>query len=176
MNKKQKIIITFLLLLFLCTIIVKLYKHKIHNQQVGKDTNAATVVSVHSIYNTKLQVGKQHISVEVADTPSKQTKGLSGKKELKDGTGMIFPYSPPRRVSFWMPDMNFPIDIIYIKDNTIFQIYHNVPNHPSDFPKEKLPSYPSSGPVDLVLEVPAMWCQNNQIQEGSQVHILTDNN
>lgn len=179
MSKKQKTFIIALIssaisILFFITLVKSKYSYD--QVQLGQSLTNIPNTTSNTIYNTKLQVGKQYIFVEVADTPAKQKKGLSGKKELKDGTGMIFPYDPPRYVSFWMPDMNFPIDIVYIKDSTIFQIYHNVPNHPSDFPKEKLPSYRSNRPVDLVLEVPAGWCQTHQIQEGSRVHILTDNN
>jgi uncharacterized membrane protein (UPF0127 family) len=41
-------------------------------------------------------------------------KGLAVKNELRDNESMLFVYEEPSKQSFWMKDMRFPIDIIWI--------------------------------------------------------------
>ena len=44
-------------------------------------------------------------------------KGLSIKNTLNESEGMLFPFDTPGEYSFWMKDMKFPIDIIWIDSN-----------------------------------------------------------
>ena len=53
-------------------------------------------------------------SVEVADTPEAQARGLMFRTDLGDNEGMIFPYDGTRAQSFWMKNTPLPLDIIYI--------------------------------------------------------------
>lgn len=90
------------------------------------------------------------ITVEVAKTEAERQKGLSGRPTLAEGRGMIFFFEHPGRHGFWMPDMRFPIDIVWI--NSDWSIV--------DMAEWVLPeSYPSIFVPDTdaqyVLEVPA---------------------
>ena len=63
------------------------------------------------------------IITEVAFSPEEKAKGLSGRKDLPDGKGMLFYYSDSRPTAFWMKGMLFAIDIIWIgEDCTILDI------------------------------------------------------
>jgi len=55
--------------------------------------------------------------VECAVTPAALTKGLSGRKSLTSGTGMLFIFSKLKNQSIWMPGMNFPIDVVWLDEN-----------------------------------------------------------
>ena len=55
--------------------------------------------------------------VEVADTLNEREKGLSGKQSLEINKGMLFIFEKETLSGFWMKDMNFPIDIIWIDKN-----------------------------------------------------------
>lgn len=122
-------------------------------------------------YTHKVTIKNADIWVEIADTPEKMTKGLSGRQSLAQSSGMLFIYPSPTITSFWMPDMNFPIDIIFIKGGQIVKIYPNVPSYPSNYPKEKLPLYPSEEPIDMVLETVAGWAVKNNIKIGDEIFI-----
>ena len=50
---------------------------------------------------------------ELADEPAEQSRGLMFRKELADTHGMLFVYTPPRRVAFWMRNTLIPLDMIY---------------------------------------------------------------
>lgn len=64
--------------------------------------------------------------VEIADTMLKRAKGLSGRAKLEENKGMLFLFTKPGKYTFWMAEMNFPIDIIWINENTIVDISKNV--------------------------------------------------
>jgi len=122
-----------------------------------------------SLYKSDIpavKIGRSKIIVEIADTPEEQTLGLSGRKNLNDGFGMLFPYDSPSAVTFWMKDMLIPIDIIYIKDNKVIMLYENVQPEPG-IPTNQLKRYPSTQAINYVLEVPANWSKKNGIGIGS---------
>ena len=86
-------------------------------------------------------------SVEVADTPEAQARGLMFRTDLGDNEGMIFPYDGTRAQSFWMKNTSLPLDIIYIgPDRRISNIAAETEPYSLD------PVY-SVGPVLGVLEL-----------------------
>ncbi|MBU4141500.1 DUF192 domain-containing protein, partial [Patescibacteria group bacterium] len=62
----------------------------------------------------EIKIGGKIIKVEIADMPEKQAKGLSGRKFLAENHGMLFVFTSPDHYSFWMKDMNFSLDFIWI--------------------------------------------------------------
>ena len=86
-------------------------------------------------------------SVEVADTPEAQARGLMFRTDLGDNEGLIFPYDGTRAQSFWMKNTPLPLDIIYIgPDRRISNIAAETEPYSLD------PVY-SVGPVLGVLEL-----------------------
>ena len=105
-----------------------------------------------SPYFTTITVGEQNLTVEIAKTARQQESGLSGRDSLKDDYGMLFVFDQPTIPSFWMKDMRFPIDIIWIgADGSIAGIEHDV--QPDTYPKKFSPA----SPIMRVLEVNAGW-------------------
>ena len=62
----------------------------------------------------QIQIGSQTFTVEVAASASERERGLSGRALLKPGTGLWFVFLAPDRYGFWMRDMRFPIDLIWV--------------------------------------------------------------
>ena len=76
-----------------------------------------------------VKVGDVDIPVELALDP---VKGLSGRGSMNPGTGMLF--SMPNACNFWMKDMKFPLDIIWINDKReVVDISENLPVPTSSF-------------------------------------------
>ncbi len=117
-----------------------------------------------------IEVNGISLEVEIANTPEKQMQGLSGRGELKEGAGMLFPYAPPQEVTFWMKDMLIPIDMIFIMDSKVVTLYEHVKPEPN-IPQNQLKHYSSVLPIDYVLEVPAGWSQKNGVTVGSSTDI-----
>ena len=114
-----------------------------------------------------IQINDKKIEVELAQTPEQQIQGLSDRRKLGDDKGMLFLFTDYKLRSFWMKDMRFAIDIIWIKDNKIADITANVapPKNKGDYlkiyqPKEK---------VDKVLEVNAGFVEGNNVKIGDAV-------
>ena len=66
----------------------------------------------------QIQIGGQTFVVEVAASPSERERGLSGRALLKPGTGLWFVFPAPDRYGFWMRDMLFPIDLIWVSPDS----------------------------------------------------------
>lgn len=131
-----------------------------------------TVAASPTIPKPYLILNNATLNLEIADTPQKQKLGLSGHSPLAENQAMLFPYSPPTQVVFWMKDMTFAIDIIYIANGKIVQIYPNVPFPPRDTAPEQLERYPSNQPIDYVLETTAGWSQRHKINVGDTVNFF----
>jgi len=110
--------------------------------------------------------GDLEVRVKVAATFSTREKGLSGHDPLADGQGMYFIFDEPGEFSFWMKDMLFPIDIIWIEDGQIADMTVNVPVPVKGQP---LPTYSPRVPVSRVLEVPAGFAREHGLRLGLPV-------
>jgi len=99
----------------------------------------------------RVSVGMHVVEAEVADTPARKTRGLSGRTRLAEGQGLLFPYAYEDLHGFWMFDMHFDIDIVWIRGDRIVDVTHGAVHDPPG----ELPIYRPSEPADLVLEVPA---------------------
>ena len=112
-----------------------------------------------------LTINNQTIKLEIAKSQKEITKGLSGRKELKKDKGMLFIFPDYQIRNFWMKDMLFLIDIIWILDNKIIGIEKNVPLS-TDVP---LPIYQSPQAINYVLEVTAGFSDKNNIKINDPV-------
>ncbi len=61
-----------------------------------------------------VEVGNTVFSVDIASTPEEKRIGLSGREGLAPASGMLFLYASGRPYQFWMKDMLFAIDIVWI--------------------------------------------------------------
>lgn len=106
-------------------------------------------------------------NIEIADTQEKRRQGLSGREGLDNNEGMLFIFDQPGIYGFWMKDMNFPIDIVWLDENlTVIGISEKLP--PESYPQT---FYPPSK-TTYVLEINAEEAEKNRISSGSKA-ILT---
>jgi len=115
----------------------------------------------------KIKINDVSVEVYMADDQEEQGNGLSRWEKLDKDKGMLFIYKEPREVSFWMKEMKFPIDIIWINGGKVVGIEHSVP--PPASPEETLKLYPSAGHIEYVLEVNGGFCKEKNISVGSSV-------
>ncbi len=109
------------------------------------------------------------ITAIVAQTEKDRQIGLSNRKSLEKNQGMLFIFDKPDIYPFWMKNMLFPIDIVFIKDSTIVTIYKNV-QPPNNF-NENLKLYTPTAPINRVLELPANEVDSLGVKEGSTLSI-----
>lgn len=113
-----------------------------------------------------ITINGQTVTVEIADTEELRAKGLSGHAPLNEGQGMLFVFPDKTPRTFWMKDMRFGLDIIWIEDSTITKISSNIPPEGSE-PKSL---YRADAPVNFVLEVPAGWAIKHNIKAGDKIN------
>ena len=107
--------------------------------------------------------GVQVFSVEMATTEEEKTTGLMYRKELADGKGMLFDFSPEQQISMWMKNTYISLDMIFIRaDGRILRIAEN-----TEPLSTKIIS--SGGLAKGVLEVIAGTAQKYGIQPGDRV-------
>lgn len=112
----------------------------------------------------QVNIGDAAFDVEIVDTFLSRAKGLSGRLALPRGKGMLFVFPDTQVQNFWMKDMHFPIDIVWIYGNHVVGITENIP--PSDATGLPLPLYVSPVAVDKVLEIGAGESARNEIMIG----------
>ncbi len=107
--------------------------------------------------------------VDLAVSSKEKELGLGKRLTLPADHGMLFVYDHKERYSYWMKDMHFPIDILWLEDKNIVDIRKNVPAPAT--PEEKLPLYNPILPVNTVLELPAGTSDKFGIVVGDKVEI-----
>ena len=107
--------------------------------------------------------GVHVFSVEMATTDAEREKGLMYRKELPDGKGMLFDFSPEQQISMWMKNTFIPLDMIFIRaDGRILRIAENTE-------PQSLNIISSGGLAKGVLEVIAGTAQKYGIAPGDRV-------
>ncbi len=102
------------------------------------------------------------IRAEVADTAQQRSKGLSGRRGLEPGYGMIYTYEEPSRPKLSEKGTDFPLSVAFLKaDGTIAGIRRTAPNDPTVFQPEE--------PVSYVLEVREGWFEDRGLGPGHRL-------
>ncbi|MFT5695517.1 MAG: uncharacterized membrane protein (UPF0127 family) [Myxococcota bacterium] len=114
-----------------------------------------------------ITIRNNRVTLAITSTPAEQIKGLGQLDSLPWGHGMLFEYAAPRFPGFWMKDMRFDIDIIWLREGRIVDISHRVP-HAKDGPG---PTLRPSELTDTVLEVPAGYAQANGWRVGDRAEL-----
>lgn len=120
----------------------------------------------------KLKVGKQEYEVEVVKDIISQARGLSGRKSLDSGAGMLFIFSDSSTRAFWMKDMNFPIDIVWIREGRVVGFVQDAPIPIKNSANLVPPTFYSNEPADMVLEVPAGTVKKDGIILGDTIELI----
>jgi len=131
-----------------------------------------TAVETNVYKKKEIKIGDKSMLVEVVDTPEARNNGLSGRDGLEGNQGMLFVFEVQDiNPGFWMKDMKFPIDIIWINDGKVSQISKEVPAPEPDTPDRSLPIYTPKSEIDYVLEVSAGFSDKNGISVGDAVEL-----
>ena len=113
-------------------------------------------------------IGMNCWQMRIADTPQLRSKGLMFENSMPIEQGMIFYFENERFPQFWMKDMQFPLDILFVnKDNIITYMVKYVP----PCRKEPCDLYRSTRKADKVIEINAGLSDKLNIHVGDSVLI-----
>lgn len=98
-----------------------------------------------------LKISQCIFEIEEAKTDQQKAKGLSGRDKLNKKTGMLFIFHDPGIYTFWMNEMKFNLDFVWILDNKVVDIDENVP----PFEGDDITRFSPTSVVDKILEINA---------------------
>ena len=114
--------------------------------------------------STTIRTTKGNIRAFIADTPERMQKGLGDRLSLPPNQGMLFVFAEDSMEGFWMKDMHFAIDIIWIdKSKKVVAVNSNVA--PSTYPA----IFASPKPVRYVLELNAGFAKKFALATGTLI-------
>ena len=149
--------ISYLILITLFVLVCTLFGLTITSCKSSK--LQTKTITIHRSDSTTITV-----DAELAITPDERTHGFMERKNIPDGTGMLFIFEGDQILSFWMKNTPHPLSIAYIDSRgKIRNIYDMTPF--------SLESITSTVSVRYALEVPQGWYKKNCITEGDTVLI-----
>ncbi len=120
-----------------------------------------------------VSIGDATYSVDLAISPEERQQGLSGREHMAPGEGMLFVFEEERQLNFWMKEMHFPLDIIWIDAQCrLVEVAANVPTPPPNADNAEIPRVQSPSPARYVLELNAGEAAHNGLQPGDPVQFL----
>lgn len=117
-----------------------------------------------------VELGTKTLQVEVVTTAASITQGLSGRPTL-GSDGMLFILPSPSVPQFWMKEMLFDLDLVWIHDDQVIAITPNVPHPAPGTNLQELPLYSPPGLVDKVLEIEAGKAVEWEITPGARLQV-----
>ena len=113
----------------------------------------------------RLGVGKQAIEVEIAATHEARSRGLMFRRALAPGTGMLFVFPRPRRLSFWMRNTAIPLDIGFFDGAGLLREIHSLQ------PFDETPVSSHGANLQFALEVNRGWFAAHGIDRGARLDL-----
>jgi hypothetical protein len=117
--------------------------------------------------SARFNVADQTIQLEVARTPEQQSMGLMYRPKLEANRGMLFPFNPARRVTFWMKNVVIDLDMVFLHNGKVVAIANRVPPCKTD----PCPVYGPDALVDQVIELQGGRAASLGIQPGDRLVI-----
>lgn len=113
----------------------------------------------------KVGLGSETLTIELAISRSEQAKGLMHREGIEDGHGMLFVYDTPQQMSYWMKNVDFPIDIgFFTSDGVLREVYPM-------YAQDTLSRRSIRDDILYALETRHNWFSDNEIRPGAQLDL-----
>jgi uncharacterized membrane protein (UPF0127 family) len=111
----------------------------------------------------------ERFQLEVAVSLADQLQGLMFRESLAPKHGMLFQFSPPRAVNFWMKNCKISLDMVFVRNGVVVHVVESA----TPCKKDPCPVYPSIFSVDTVVELPAGSARQFAIQPGDRLQLVS---
>src|SRR3989344_6704590 len=164
MKKDLGVIFGLFLIVLLLIIFGGSYSSTVFLDQKKEASSQAAVKSEVNVVS-----GSLNLQAEIPNSDASRKKGLSDRDSLPLDRGMLFVFDTSANRAFWMKDVKFAIDIIWIDENKkIVHFAENVAPEPGKKDSE-LTRYSNSTPAKYVLEINAGLIKLNNLKLGDFV-------
>ena len=117
-----------------------------------------------------VRIGSASYSVDLAVLPEERQQGLSGREFMAQGEGMLFVFENEQPLHFWMKEMRFPLDMLWIDAQCrLVGVSADVPTPPPNGGDGEIPRAQSPSPARFVLELNAGEAARQGMAEGDLV-------
>lgn len=114
----------------------------------------------------RLWLGAAEVSAEIAVTPEQVETGMMFRTNLDENAGMLFIFSRPFQVAFWMKNCTVPLSAGYIDpQGALLEIHDLEPQNTNSVVAQ-------SPDIQFVLEVNQGWFKRHQV--GTGVFVRTE--
>lgn len=162
--------ILFILFILILAIFWSLVNNRVKTTTIVQQDNSNIKIN-----QAQVVLNGKSFNLEVMDTPDKQRQGLSGRSSLGNDQAMLFVFEEARILDFWMKDMQFNIDLLWIDGNKIVAWEKNMLAPTPSTTDNKLLHYTSPVPVDKVLELKSGTIDSLSLQINDQVEFINLN-
>lgn len=108
--------------------------------------------------------GAPPLRAEVARTREQRARGLMQRRELPDGTGMIFLFKGRTTVGFWMKGTLIPLSIAYVDGDRVVSTAEMSP-----CTSDPCPDYPAAAPYTVAVEAPSGFFPSHGVGPGTRM-------
>lgn len=113
---------------------------------------------------TQFEVLGQVMNLEIVETAGRQSQGLMYRRDLAANQGMLFAVHPPRKVHLWTKNMEFQLDMIFLRRGRVVAIVSDAP----PCRKTPCPTYSPDVLVDQVVELKGGRASELGVHVGSE--------
>jgi len=119
---------------------------------VREDNLTEKIAGYHTLQEDGVgNVNGHSISLEIEETPEGLQRGLMHRKDFPSGKGMLLKFGKKEPANIWMKNVNFPLDIVYIEDDKVIDVFKNALPDTGDGLFDSI----NKVICDMVLELPA---------------------
>ncbi len=132
-------------------------------KMLGEDVDEGTIAGFHTLQEDGVaKINGHEMGVEIQSTPEGLQKGLMFRKEIPSGKGMLLNFGKDHPTKIWMKNVKQPLDIIYIKDDKVIDLFKNAMPDLGDGMFDSI----AEVMCDMVLELPAGDIEKFDIKSG----------
>ena len=174
MNKK---LLALLLIVIFVSGFILYFKDNISNTERGYNREYESISILKNLKTmpdrqiATIKIGEKELRVEVVNSANSRNQGLSTRDEI-GSDGMLFVFPQKLHQSFWMKDMRFNLDFIWISEGRVVEIMRNVPMPEKGQTLEELPRFIPEVPVEMMLEVVAGDADEWGVEVGDEISII----
>lgn len=169
LSSRQFVKYRLILFLFIACLLQIIFT-QIYSNQAQAHNSADSLVSQKGQIlpiTAQAQISGQKINLEVTSTPQQQAMGLMYRAELADDRGMLFSFSPARKVAFWMKNCLIPLDLIFMNSGIVEAIQNKAPPCLT----APCPTYGPDVEIDQVIELRGGRALELDLKVGDQIKI-----
>lgn len=171
-DQKKKAASVFMIFGILVTVVLVSGEMREDTQENGpiaemdyQEARNATITAIFTDGNDSLA----ELQLETAETPEEKEKGLMGRKNLAEDSGMLFIWEDAQERNFWMKNTYIPLDMMFLTAEKSIRTIKEADPQPN-VSEEDLRIYSSEGPAKYVIEAKQNFTDENNIEEGTQVY------